>query len=343
MEKVRGVNDLYLVFTPWDQGSTCKLKWLEFKAPGKPPAGKIKIQTKHQTIDVETDQIRPCFKIVNTGTVPVNLAKVKLRYFYTLDSEAPQKFEYSGGSIPSSAVTGSIVKMKAVTPQANYYLEIGFNNNAGSLEPKQEAELNAIILNEKTTYRQDNDFSFNSKQDGLVDREAVPGYMDDRLCWGSEPSLLINPGFEDGAGTGWFNFGGPSKISVTNETSHTGVNSVLITGRTETWQGVAQDLISVMRPGFTYEVSAWIKLKNKASDAGRVSIKRTDDRGDNYTWVDSKTVSDEEWTCISGLYELNVTGTLKALQLYTEGPGPEVEYYVDNVVVREVSIGNSVK
>lgn len=333
MQKVRGVNDFYLVFTPWDEGSSCKVNWLEFKAPIKPPAGKIKLQMENGTIDAKTDKITPHLKIINTGTVPVNLEKVKIRYFYTIDSQVAQQFGFSVGSIPSSAMNGALVKMKSITPQANYYLEIGFNDSAGALEPGQEANLRAKIST-SGAYRQDNDFSFNPEQEGLVDYQKVAGYIDDKLCWGSEPSLLVNPGFETGA-DGWFNFGGPSKITITDETSHTGTNSVLITGRTETWQGVAQDLISLMKPG-KYEVSAWIKLKNKASDAGRVSIKRTDDRGDNYSWVESKTISDEEWTCISGIYELNVTGTLKALQLYTEGPGSEAEYYVDNVVIREV-------
>ncbi len=340
VEKVRGVKDFYVVFTPWDQDSTCKLNWLEFKAPLKPPAGKIMIQMENQTVDTKTNQITPRFKIVNSGTVPVNLEKVKLRYFYTLDSEAPQRFEFSGGSIPSSAVTGSIVKMKAVTPQANFCLEIGFNNNAGSLEPKQEADFHGLISTQGATYRQDNDFSFNPNQDGLADWEAVAGYIDDILCWGSEPSLLVNPGFEDGTAAGWFNFGGPSKITVTNETAQTGTYCLLITNRNESWQGVAQDLMNVMKPGLTYEVSAWIKLKNKPRDAGRISVKRTDNRGDNYTWIESKTVSDEEWTCISGLYELKAAGELKALQLYTEGPEPGTEYYVDNVAVREVQAAN---
>lgn len=335
VEKVRGVNDFYVVFTPWDQGSTCKLNWLEFKAPVKPPAGKIKIQMKNESIDLKTNVIKPHFKITNNGTVPVSLDKVKVRYFYSLDSKTAQQFEYSGGSIPSSEVAGTIVKMNAVTPQANYYLEIGFKNNAGTLEPNQEVELQTAIVAKSPAYRQDNDFSFNSKQTDLVDWETVAGYVDDKLCWGREPSLLANSGFEDGT-TGWYNFGGPSQIRATDETAHTGTNSLLITGRTETWQGVARDLLSIMKPGLTYEVSAWIKLKNKPSDAGRVSIKRSDDRGDNYSWVDSKTISDEEWTQISGLYELTVTGALKALQLYTEGPGPGVEYYVDNIVIREV-------
>jgi hypothetical protein len=76
----------------------------------------------------------------------------------------------------------------------------------------------------------------------------------------------------------------------------------------------------VMKPGSKYEIFVWIKLKNKASDVGRISIKKMDDKGDNYTWADSKAVSDGDWTCISGFYELKVAGTLKMLQLYTEGP-----------------------
>lgn len=338
VEKVRGVNDLYLVFTPWDQGASCKLNWLEFKAPLKPPAGKIKIQMENKITAITTEKITPSFKIVNTGTVPVNLEQIKLRYFYTSDSEAPQQFEYSGGSIPKAMVTGAIVKMKSITPQANFCLEIGFNKDAGSLEPKQEVQLLVSLSAEGAAYRQDNDFSFNSGN-GLVDWENVAGYIDDRLCWGSEPSLLINSGFEDGT-NGWFNFGEACKITVTSDTAHTGASSLLITGRTEAWQGVAQDLRSVMQPGSTYEISAWLKLKNKAKDAGRITIKRSDDRGDNYTWVDSKTISDEEWTCISGFYELEITGTLKALELYTEGPEPGVEYYVDNVIIREVANKN---
>jgi len=92
-----------------------------------------------------------------------------------------------------------------------------------------------------------------------------------------------------------------------------------------------------MEPGRTYEIAAWIKLKNKMHDAGRINIKRSDDRGDNYTWVGSETVNDEEWTLVGGLYELQISGALNVLELYTEGPGTGVEYYVDNVVVREVS------
>ncbi len=340
-DRVKGIHDLYLVFTPWESGTICKLDWLNFKGAVIPPTGKIKVQMINDNLENETNNISPHFKIVNTGTVPVKLEEAKIRYYYTLDAEAPQQFECTGGSIPSAAVTGTMVKMDTLAPKANYYLEVGFTTAAGELEPGKEVELQTVISSKKKMFSQENDYSFNPNQKGITDWQSTPGYVKDKQCWGSEPSMLINPGFEDGTINGWFNFGGPSKITVTNETSHTGNHCVLITNRDQPWQGAAQDLLSIMKPGKKYEISAWMKLKNKAGDAGRVSIKRTDDRGDNYTWIESKAVSDIEWTYIHGVYDLSVTGTLKTLQLYTEGPEREVEYYVDNVVVREVVDDNS--
>lgn len=335
-EQVRGVNDFYLVFTPWDEGAACRVAWLEFKAPAKLPSGQIKVQMENELENLNTNQIKTRFTIVNNGRVPVNLATVQVRYYYTRDTAGPQEFSYTGGSLPAAVVKGRLVPMPAITPDADYYLEIGFTEEAGSLEPEAQIELGVVISCQDGVYRQENDYSFQPNPEGMVDWPAVTGYVNERLCWGSEPSLLVNPGFETGTLEGWFNFGGPSKITVTAETAHTGTYCALITNRTDSWQGIAQDLSTIMKPGRTYEINAWIKLKNKMHDAGRVSIKRTDDRGDNYTWVGSETVNDEEWTLVSGQYELQVDGILKTLELYTEGPGSGVEYYVDNVVIREV-------
>lgn len=333
---VRGVNDFYLVFTPWDEGATCRVAWLAFKAPDKQPAGRIKVQMANGDTRVDTNQIKLCFTIVNNGSVPVNLAEVQIRYYYTRDGAGPQEFSYTGGTLPAAVVTGRLVPMAGVTPEADHYLEIGFTEEAGLLPPAAQIEVAGVITSLGGVYRQENDFSFQPQPAGMMDWPAVTGYVQGRLCWGSEPSLLVNPGFETGTLEGWFNFGGPSKVTVTDETAHTGSYCALITGRTENWQGIAQDLSTIMKPGRTYEISAWIKLKNKMHDAGRINVKRTDDQGDNYTWVGSATVNDEEWTWVGGRYELQVNGTLKTLELYTEGPGAGVEYYVDNVVVREV-------
>ncbi|NLY90575.1 MAG: carbohydrate-binding protein [Firmicutes bacterium] len=335
-EQVRGVNDFYLVYTPWDEGAFCKVDWLEFKAPEKIPLGKIKVQMTTTTTALTTNELKPEFKIINSGEVPVNLAEVKVRYYYTMDGTGSQAFTYSGGSLPAALVTGTLVPMTSVTPDANYYLEIGFTGEAGHLKPGEAIELATVITSLGEGYRQDNDFSFRSQAEGMSDWAAVPGYVKDQLCWGSEPSLLHNAGFETGTTDGWFNFGEATVIMVTDQTAHTGNYAALVSNRSETWQGIAQDLRDVMEPGQTYEISAWLKLKNKMNDAGRLSIKRTDQRGDNYSWVDSKTVNDEEWTMISGTYTLNVEGTLQALELYTEGPAAGVDYYVDNVVVRQV-------
>lgn len=336
-EQMRGVNDFYLVFTPWDEGATCRVAWLKFKAPEKQPTGRVKVQMENELVNLNTNQIKPRFTIVNNGPVPVNLASVQLRYYYTRDAVGAQEFSYTGGTLPASVVTGRLVPMVGITPDADCYLEIGFTAEAGFLAPEERIEIGGVITSQHGAYRQENDYSFQPNPEGMVDWPAVTGYIDERLCWGSEPSLLVNPGFETGTPEGWFNFGGSSQITVTDETAHTGKYCALITNRTENWQGIAQDLRAIMEPGRTYEIAAWIKLKNKMHDAGRINIKRSDDRGDNYTWVGSETVNDEEWTLVGGLYELQISGALNVLELYTEGPGTGVEYYVDNVVVREVS------
>ena len=337
-EQIRGVNDFYLVYTPWDEGAYCKVESLEFKAPVKLPSGKIKVQMETASPNTNTDQIKLKFSIVNTGEVPVNLAEVKLRYYYTFEGTGGQEFTCSGGSLPAAVISAALVRMTGVTPDANYYLEIGFTEAAGDLKPGEKLAVGGVITNLGGFYQQDNDFSFQPQAEGMVDWAATPGYVKDQLCWGNEPSLLQNPGFERGTTEGWFNFGEDTAIMVTDETAQTGTYAALVTNRSETWQGIAQDLTAVMEPGRTYEISGWLKLKNKMNDAGRFSIKKTDDRGDNYSWVDSKIINDEEWTLISGTYELNVEGTLQALELYTEGPGAGVDYYVDNVVVREVRV-----
>jgi len=295
------------------------------------------VQMENERVGLGPNQIKARFTIINNGPVPVDLADVQLRYYYTRDSVGPQEFSYTGGSLPATVVTGRLVPMLGTTPDADHYLEIGFTAEAGILAPEERIEVGAVITGQRGSYQQENDYSFQPNPEGMVDWPAVTGYVNERLCWGGEPSLLVNPGFETGTPEGWFNFGEPCLITVTDETAHTGRYCALLTNRTENWQGIAQDLSGIMKPGRTYEISAWIKLKNKMQDAGRVNIKRTDDRGDNYTWVGSETVNDEEWTLVGGLYELQVSGSLKALELYTEGPGAGIEYYVDNVVVREVN------
>ena len=99
-EQMRGVNDFYLVFTPWDEGATCRVAWLEFKAPEKQPTGRVKVQMENELVNLNTNQIKARFTIVNNGPVPVNLASVQLRYYYTRDAVGAQNLATLGVPFP---------------------------------------------------------------------------------------------------------------------------------------------------------------------------------------------------------------------------------------------------
>ncbi len=74
--------------------------------------------------------------------------------------------------------------------------------------------------------------------------------------------MIANSSFEAGT-DGWFGFGIPS-VTV-GKREHTGDNALLASGRTDTWQGPAIDVTSVVRSGFIYDASAFVSLNTTST------------------------------------------------------------------------------
>jgi hypothetical protein len=142
-------------------------------------------------------------------------------------------------------------------------------------------------------------------------------------------NLLVNPGFEEGP-TGW---AGRGCTFSTSTVSRSGSYSGYATNRNSYWDGIKQSVLDKMIPGETYTISAWMKLENSSSDQIIVTIERRDDRGVSYTRVDQSTGYNSRWTRLSGRFTLDVVGILTTLDVYFEGPAPEVNFYLDDVEV----------
>ena len=119
-------------------------------------------------------------------------------------------------------------------------------------------------------------------------------------------NLLVNPGFEEGT-VGW---NGRGCTFSTSTVSRSGSYSGYATNRNSTWQGIKQSVLGKMIPGETYTISAWMKLENSSSDQIVATIEQRDDRGTNYTRVDTATGYSNLWTRLSGSFTLEVVGTL---------------------------------
>ena len=52
----------------------------------------LRVQMYNGNTAAQINTIFPWFKITNTGPTPVDLAEVKIRYYYTIDGEKPQNF-----------------------------------------------------------------------------------------------------------------------------------------------------------------------------------------------------------------------------------------------------------
>jgi glucuronoarabinoxylan endo-1,4-beta-xylanase len=113
---------------------------------------------------------------------------------------------------------------------------------------------------------------------------------------------------------------------------HSGTYAAQVTGRTSTWNGIAQSLVGDLQSGQTYNVSAWVRLVSGANQTMQLTLQKIDGSGTNYTQIASGSVSSNGWTQLSGSYAYNPSGTVSTLTFYAEMPSSAtVSYYIDDV------------
>lgn len=150
--------------------------------------GDLVIQSYNGSTSLSTNGISPKFKVINNGDTDINLSDIKLRYYYTINSEQSQNFWCDWASIGSGNVESRFVKMVDPVDGADYYLEITFKASAGALSPGQSAEVQARFSKvDWSNYIQTDDYSFQSTASQYGSFDEVTGYLNNLLVWGVEP------------------------------------------------------------------------------------------------------------------------------------------------------------
>ncbi|MCD1261179.1 hypothetical protein B5M42_020465 [Paenibacillus athensensis] len=140
-----------------------------------------------------SNQLYPKFRVTNTGTSGLNLANLKLRYYYTADGLQSQTFNADwvangSTSIPTSSVTGSFGTVSPAVTGADTYVEVGFSSSAGTLAAGATLEVQTRInKSDWSNYNQSNDYSFNASASSYVDWTKVTAYVSGVLNWGTAP------------------------------------------------------------------------------------------------------------------------------------------------------------
>jgi len=148
------------------------------------------------------------------------------------------------------------------------------------------------------------------------------------------PNAVANPGFETGDTSGWVTWG--PTIAVTTAAAHSGVDSAIVTSRTQTWMGPVLPLSSIVQPGATYAASAWVQIGGSSADAVSLTLKTSCiGVADSYQTLGSGTATSTRWAELDGTFTVPLC-QISELDLYVEGPQPGVNLLVDDVAVEQL-------
>lgn len=147
------------------------------------------------------------------------------------------------------------------------------------------------------------------------------------------PAVVLSSDFETALG-GW---GARGAASVTRTAEHgpRGTHSLLVTGRTNPWDGAAVDVTDAFEPGTSYTIGLWLRLPAGAPPADlRVSVQRDTAGTSSYDTVTTVAgVTADAWTQVLGTY---VPGEFDTASLYVESTSSLTDLLVDDVLVSGV-------
>ena len=140
-------------------------------------------------------------------------------------------------------------------------------------------------------------------------------------------NLLTNADTEGGT-TGWSAFGGGAVASNTSVV-HGGARSLLRTGRTASWNGIAQGVTSVLTNNSSYTSSVWVRTQSGTPTA-RVTLQVTANGTTNYVALAQGAVNASGWTQLTGTVTVSWTGTLSSATWYVETAAGTDSFYIDD-------------
>jgi hypothetical protein len=139
------------------------------------------------------NNIKPRIRLVNNSPEDIPLNQLKIRYWYTIDSDQPQTFNCDWASIACTAINGTFTRLPDSslnkTATSDTYLEVSFADSAGTLAGGGQADMYLRInKNDWSNYAEANDYSFDPTKLTMLSWDHITLYRNGSLIWGAEPT-----------------------------------------------------------------------------------------------------------------------------------------------------------
>ncbi len=151
--------------------------------------GSVKVQYKNTDSSATDNQIRLGLQIVNTGSAPIDLSTVKVRYWFSSEAGASTFSTYCDyAALGSSNINHTVVTVSSPKTGADHYLEVGFTGGAGSVAAGASTGEVQLRLNKSdwSNFSEADDYS-RATNTGYADAPRVAAYVGSALAWGVEP------------------------------------------------------------------------------------------------------------------------------------------------------------
>lgn len=149
---------------------------------------------------------------------------------------------------------------------------------------------------------------------------------------GAEEAYFFNDQFEDGNHS--WKGRGAAKLQLDNSSPFDGVNSLLVSGRTASWNGAQKELnLSLFKPGNTYSFSAnAMQTAGGSSETFYMKLQYVDASGETkYDPIAEATTMKGEWVQLANS-EYTIPSDASDAYLYIETAEGTFDFLIDNAV-----------
>lgn len=135
------------------------------------------------------NHIKPRIRLINNTPADIPLNELKIRYWYTRDSDQPQLLNCDHATINCENILGSFVYFPGNQSASDTYLELGFSPAAGYLAGGGQLDM-YLRINQANwaNYVETNDHSYDAAKTSSTRWDHITIYRNGNLIWGIEPA-----------------------------------------------------------------------------------------------------------------------------------------------------------